>query len=605
MGIGVLLLVSDHVHPQIPSNRTPYAPKREVRGVWISTINNIDWPLSRTDPPSKQQADFIVLLDSLTRLGINTIFFQIRPAADAFYASRFEPWSQWLTGEQGKAPEPFYDPLVFAIDACHRHNIELHAWINPYRVIANTATTTPSAQHISVKRPDLVRYSRNNGTSMKMLDPGEPETIPYILKIVVDVLRRYDIDGLHMDDYFYPYPAAGFRFDDEATYRAYGKGVPKIEWRRQNVNRLIYAFHDSIAVIKPYIKFGVSPFGIWRNIQNDYRGSATNGGQGYDELAADALKWLREGIVDYIAPQIYWNFVHERARYDLLVDWWNNNSNNRHIYIGQAAYKMISEGWSSRELIDQIVYNRKYQHIKGNVIFSARQLFQNVKAINDNLRMTVFSGQPLCPTMEWKDRVPPNPPVSLVYRMEERGIQLSWTMPSPAADGDLPMSYVIYGSSSPRIDFQNLNSIVHRTRECSVVISDSILTNEINYFAITSLDRLQNESVPGNVVRIQRSENKQESRITSSSPDTIRLNRNIPNPFSSETFISFYLPERTKVTMTVYDSHDHVIVRLLDEMLDAGEHQLPFFAGGLPSGIYYCRLTANGRTYSQQMELSR
>jgi uncharacterized lipoprotein YddW (UPF0748 family) len=309
------------------------APKREFRGVWVATVANIDWPSKPGLSPDQQKQELIGILEMHKANGMNAILLQVRPAADAFYAKSREPWSQWLMGRQGVSPGPGYDPLAFAIKEAHQRGMELHAWFNPYRATMSVNTVV-SPDHMTRKRPDWFFYYGGK----KKFDPGIHAVRDYIIQVILDVVKGYDVDGIHFDDYFYPYKIAGQRINDEATFSKYSNGFTDInDWRRNNVDLLIKQLDDSIHHHKKYVKFGISPFGIWKNDNEDSQGSATRGLSNYHELFADSRKWVKEGWVDYINPQIYFSFTRKVAPFGTLVDWWGNNAYGRHLYIGQAA----------------------------------------------------------------------------------------------------------------------------------------------------------------------------------------------------------------------------------------------------------------------------
>ncbi len=304
----------------------PLVP-HEMRGSWLVTVHNIDWPSRPGAPIKEQQAELSELLDRAQYLGLNVVLFQVRDVADAFYPSKIEPWSAFLTGQQGEAPEPFWDPLAFAIAEAHKRGLELHAWLNPYRVgYLSQSRFAPS--HIFRQRPDLVRLYGDS----YWLDPGDPDSEAYILKVVEDIVSRYkNLDGIHYDDYFYPYPEVGVSFQDDVTKKAYADTKNLASWRRENIDRLVYKTYNLIKSINPYLSFGISPFGIWRNDQP----AGVRGLESFHELYADSRKWLRQGWVDYMAPQFYWAPDAPRQPYDKLLDWWLlQNKQNRQIISG-------------------------------------------------------------------------------------------------------------------------------------------------------------------------------------------------------------------------------------------------------------------------------
>ena len=312
------------------------APKHEFRGAWLHTVFQGQYKNQNTE---QNKAYLIGQLDSLRKVGVNAVIFQVRPQSDAFYASELEPWSRYLT-DGGNAPRPFWDPLQFMIEQCHERGMELHAWLNPYRVTSNSKQTLPQ-NHIYHRHPE--RFIRYDGKLY--FDPGQPENREFIGAVVDDIVARYDVDGIHFDDYFYPYPVKGKEFGDDASYRRYGNGMDRGDWRRHNVDLLIEDLHRRIAAAKPWVRFGISPFGIWRNQSSDPRGSRTSGLQNYDALYADVLLWEEEGWIDYLLPQLYWELDHRAASTRELLGWWNENSGEkRHLYIGQDVKKCMDKG---------------------------------------------------------------------------------------------------------------------------------------------------------------------------------------------------------------------------------------------------------------------
>ncbi|UOQ78024.1 family 10 glycosylhydrolase [Hymenobacter sp. 5516J-16] len=424
------------------------AAQAGVARVWIATVENIDWPSSRSLTPEQQRREYRRMLDDHQRSGINALFVQVRPASDAFYQSSLEPWSKWLTGQQGKAPAPYYDPLPFLIEEAHNRGMEFHAWFNPYRATMDTVTRRLAPNHPYRKHPEwFLRYS-----GKLLYNPGLPEVRNYISEVILDVVRRYDIDGVHFDDYFYPYPEAGQVIHDEDAFARFNPdGLKLADWRRQNVNTLIHELHDTIHHTKRWVKFGISPFGVWRNQSTDPNGSATKAFQGYDGLYADALEWLRQGWVDYVLPQLYWSTGFRVAQYPVLVEWWARNSNGRHLYIGHGAYRMSESTKSDtvwrnpRELPRQVRLNRTFPtEVSGSVFFSSKSLMANVLHTTDSLRQHEFRYPALVPTMPWLDAVPPRPAQNLTVATEAAANTLTWQPGPAAADGDQAAYYALY-----------------------------------------------------------------------------------------------------------------------------------------------------------------
>ena len=383
----------------------PPSMAREFRGVWIASVANIDWPskpgLSTTDAKN----ELLRLLDRARASGLNAVIFQVRPAGDALYASELEPWSEFLTGQQGRAPSPWWDPLKFAVDEAHRRGLELHAWFNPYR-----------ARHPSSKGPLASRHVANRMASQVKtygahlwMDPGEPAIREHTLRVILDVVRRYDIDGVHIDDYFYPYKERDRRgrnieFPDSASYARYRYGggiLSRDDWRRQNVDHLVQDLYTRVHEEKPWIKFGVSPFGIWRP---GFPAQVT-GFDAYAELYADARKWLREGWVDYFAPQLYWPVLQVEQSYPVLLRWWaEQNSFGRHLWPGNYASKVgeVSRtAWRTGEIVDQVHATRADSGASGNIHFSAKVFLEDRDSLATQLARQVYGSPALVPASPW------------------------------------------------------------------------------------------------------------------------------------------------------------------------------------------------------------
>lgn len=488
--LSILIFTNNVISQSIPQ-------KREFRSVWIASVTNIDWPSSKNLTPSVQRTEFINILDQHKLNGMNTVVTQIRPSCDAFYQSSIEPWSEWLTGIQGVATNPFYDPLLFMIDETHKRGMEFHAWFNPYRAVLNKNTSSISSSHTSVTHPEWVREYGN----LKLLDPGLPEVRDYVTSVIMDVVRRYDIDGVHFDDYFYPYPQTGVTFEDSATFANYPNGFTnKDDWRRNNVNLLIEMLSDSINAVKPHVKFGISPFGIWRNQSSDPLGSATAGFESYSGIYADSRKWMQEGWLDYINPQIYWNIGYSAAAYDILVEWWTHNSYGKHFYTGNAAYKIGSSSPSAwlnpSEMPNQVRLNRTYEEVVGMNFFSLRSIQKyNYLGIQDSLRNDLFKYPALVPTMNWKDSIAPSPVSNLNAVKNSSGVLITWEKPN-----DNPAKYFIvyrFDDLTPLNinDPRNILTVTFNdtTSYLDTKTIDTSIVQNINY-VVTSLDRLHNES---------------------------------------------------------------------------------------------------------------
>ena len=372
----------------------------EFRGVWVATVDNIDWPGKGNFDTDSQKVEFIRLLDMHQRNGMNAMVVQIRPCTDAFYPSPYEPWSQWLTGIQGKPPSPYYDPLQFMIDETHKRKMVFHAWMNPYRAVFNINETVVAPTHITRLHPEwFITYG-----DKKYFDPGNKAAQQYVTAVVTDVVSRYKVDAIHFDDYFYPYKIEGKAFPDDASYRLYGKGLNKEDWRRSNTDSIIAALSAAIKKENKQCQFGISPFGVWRNVERDpVNGSKTNGAQSnFDDLYADILLWLKNGWIDYVAPQLYWEFGHRIAPFEVLLNWWSKHTYGKHCYIGIGIYRANSNAaWSNNnQLGRQIDALRITPNIKGMIFFSSKTFEANPKGWSDTLRLNYFKESAAVPALE-------------------------------------------------------------------------------------------------------------------------------------------------------------------------------------------------------------
>ncbi len=378
-------------------------PKYEFRAVWVATVNNIDWPSKPGLSVEAQKQEVIKILDLQKSLNMNAVILQIRPAADAFYPSELEPWSRYLTGTPGKAPEPFYDPLKFWIDECHKRGMELHAWLNPYRVAQN-AKEPLAANHIAFQHPDwILEYG-----GKLYFDPGLPQTREFVAKVVKDIVTRYDVDAIHFDDYFYPYPTTE-EFPDTTSFKLYNRAfLPenKADWRRENVDILIEMLNDTIKAVKPWVKFGISPFGVWRNIADDPQGSDTKAGTtNYDQLYANVIKWQEKGWIDYLLPQLYWQIGHPSVDFKVLANWWKDHAYGRAMYIGEAVYKIdtnstVKEWTLPDEMSNQLRLLRTIPEIGGSAFYSSIHFLRDLMGFQDSLKNDFYRKQSHCSTNE-------------------------------------------------------------------------------------------------------------------------------------------------------------------------------------------------------------
>ena len=374
--------------------------KPEFRGVWVATVDNIDWPSRGNYNSDSQKVEFIKLLDMHQRNGMNAMIVQIRPVTDAFYPSQYEPWSEFLTGTQGRPPMPYYDPLEFMINETHKRGMEFHAWMNPYRAVFNIGKSSIAASHISRIHPEwFLTYG-----DKRYFDPGNKEAQQFVNNVVKDVVSRYAVDAVHFDDYFYPYRIAGKEFPDNANYLRYGNGMNKEDWRRSNVDSIILMLSTTIKKANQKCQFGISPFGVWRNDDKDPEGSKTKAGQtNYDDLYADILLWLRNGWIDYVAPQLYWEFGNKAAPYEILLDWWSKHTYGRNCYIGLGVYRANSNAaWKDiTQLPRQIEALRNTPNIQGMIFFSSRSFNNNPNGWSDSLRLEYFKEPVKTPEMNW------------------------------------------------------------------------------------------------------------------------------------------------------------------------------------------------------------
>ncbi|MFH6605002.1 glycoside hydrolase family 10 protein [Maribacter algicola] len=368
-----LTLVSCSVFDSIPQ------PEREFRGFWVATVVNIDWPKNGNDAIEKQKADYLKILDFYKDLNFNAAIVQIRTAGDAFYGSDFAPWSRFLTGEEGKAPDTEESILKWMIDEAHKRGMEFHAWLNPYRATFDLKTEVLDPTHDFNLHPEwMLKYGKKY-----YYNPGLPEVRKRMISIIDEIVAGYDIDAVHFDDYFYPYTIKGEVFQDSLTYSYYGRSDQSLEdWRRSNMDSLIKNSFETIKSRKPWVQFGVSPFGVWKNRSTDPRGSDTQAGQTtYENLYADPMLWMEKGWLDYLVPQVYWSMDLPVASHRKIVDWWANNTVNTNLYIGNGPYKIRNnsdKAWDDKkELPNQLILSRNTQEVQGNVFFSAKSLMDN------------------------------------------------------------------------------------------------------------------------------------------------------------------------------------------------------------------------------------
>ncbi|MFE9690134.1 family 10 glycosylhydrolase [Micromonospora sp. NPDC005806] len=469
----------------------PVRAPRELRGMWITTVNNIDWPSRRGLPAETAKAEFRGWLDLAVRRNHNAVFVHVRPSGDALWPSRYAPWSEWLTGRRD-GRDPGWDPMEFMVAEAHARNLEFHAWFNPYRGgqpatvggpgprLDQLAPTHPLRQH-----PDwVVTYpSADRPGSRLYFNPGIPEARTFVEDSMLEAVQRYDVDGVHFDDFFYPYPEAGQDFPDDAAFARYGRRfADKHAWRRDNVNTLVREMSERIKAMKPWVKFGISPFGIWRNKRTDPAGSATTGLQSYDDIYADTRLWVREQWLDYVVPQLYWHIGFGKADYAKLLPWWAATVKGTRVqlYIGQADYRVGERGaWRDpAELDRQLTLNRRYG-VNGSVHFSARQVRADKLGAVSRYSRAHYADPALVPAMAQLPAAPPAAPAVADVRRGTGGVALTWR-------GDGATSFAVY-----RVD-GDVARLVGTARGTAWVDRTAPADRSLSY-CVSGLDRSGNE----------------------------------------------------------------------------------------------------------------
>ncbi|MDR0976282.1 MAG: family 10 glycosylhydrolase [Prevotellaceae bacterium] len=487
IALGALLLTL-HASAQQPA--ADRYPKREFRAAWMQTVNGAYRGMST----EAMKQTLINQLNSLQGAGINAIIFQVRPEADALYHSELEPWSRFLTGVQGLAPQPDWDPMSFMIEECHRRSMEFHAWINPYRV-KTTLKSELAPTHIYYKHPEwFVTYG-----DQLFFDPALPESRDWICRVVSDIVSRYDVDAIHMDDYFYPYPISGTAYPDDESFARYGAGFAnKGDWRRDNVNQLIRRLHETVRALKPWVKFGVSPFGVYRNESSDPLGSRTQALQNYDDLYADVLLWARKGWIDYNIPQIYWQIGHPRADYGVLVEWWSRHAENRPLFIGQSVTNTVQYADPQRSDTNQTTakfrLQRLYQSIGGSCQWPASAVIENAGGYRDSLVTEYHRYPALVPVFDFIDDVAPDKVRKVKPVWTADGYLLFWTAPKYKDEMQRAVQYVVYRfDDKEKVNLNDASHIVAVTRDPFIKLPYENGKTKYRY-VVTALDRLHNES---------------------------------------------------------------------------------------------------------------
>lgn len=488
MAASTLLCLFSITQLYTQTNNYYSSPKREMRGIWIATVNNIDWPSQPNLPVDKLKRETDIILDRVKNIGLNTVFVQVRPSSDAIYRSQYEPFTTYLVDENSTLPADF-DPLEYWIAQAHSRGLELHAWINPFRMTPKKdfacAPLHPSRTHQNW----AVTYA-----GKMYLDPGIPDARQYVQTIVDDIASRYDIDGIHIDDYFYPYPVAGEPdFADTASYRKYNPSKLSLgDWRRENVNDVICRISQSVKQIKPWIAFGVSPFGVWRNKRDDPTGSDTRAGTtNYDILYADVAKWIDNKWIDYVAPQIYWEQGHSAADFDKLTEWWAERSKGKtQVYVGHAIFKVNTgaKAWDNPEEIPtQIAKVREHTDLDGSIFFSYRQFNRDLLGLEKKMQTTIFTNKSLTP-LTLPNKYPKNIEVS---DLEHKRGKLHWDV-NDASDVRF---YAVYRyKKGDDFDTNKSNYLYELTDQQSITLEPSNKKKRTKYiYCVSAIDKYREE----------------------------------------------------------------------------------------------------------------
>jgi len=570
-----LLLFSVQLFAQIDS------PKREMRGVWVATVGNIDWPNTTGTSISaiqSQKNDLSNIFSSHKNYGMNAIFFQVRTICDAFYKSKIEPWSGYLTETQGIAPsDTSYDPLQFAIQEAHKRGMELHAWLNPYRAELSGGSQVSSG-HVISKHPEWI--IKCTTSEYRFLNPGLPEVREYVVNIIMDIVRRYDVDGIHFDDYFYPYSDYG-PFNDDATFNKYSYGfTDRASWRKNNVNLLCKMINDSIKAVKPWIKFGISPSGNMGVNSSIYCDPTAWLKGNYTDSTGTALTGAP--YIDYILPQLYTESLS-------MMDSWISSSflNGRALYCGQAAYRYSIFGNAEFPLETKIV--RKTANADGSVFFSSKSITNNLGGCNDSMRYTYYAKPALVPQMSW---IPgsspiPNPPTNLRFVKNSSGkYELTWDNSLPTAEGDTAFAYLVYRFDAQNVNTDSVSQILGITGTTTLTTNDArySITKGSNY-AVTAVNRYWNESEPSSTVRLD------STGLIPAKPSLISPSNNDVNQKLSTTLVwnSVPLAERYLIQVSKYPDFHEIVYRLYEYRKTSLT-----FNGIEPGQKYYWRVKAFG-----------
>jgi len=469
------------------------APKREFRGAWIQAVNHQFEGI----PTAELKAELSRQLDSLASCGINAILFQVRVEADALYKSDLEPWSAYLTGFQGEAPNEDWDPLQFMIDQCHARCMELHAWINPFRAKTKPTTEFAPTHQMKIHPERIIKYG-----DLALFNPALQENRDYICKVAADIISRYDIDGFHIDDYFYPYPDGNLKFNDDASFRSDPRGFKnKDDWRRDNVNLFIEQLYNTIKELKPWVKFGISPFGIYRNKSAQYPdGSETTGLENYSGLYADVLYWIEKGWMDYCIPQTYWNTGYKAADYAILAKWWSDYAGGCLMYLGQDVERTLTaidpNHPESNQQRHKLNLERVLPGLQGNCFWPAKSVVDNPDDYRTILKKEYYNTPALQPVADYMPQNAPGKVRKLMPVETKDGPVLFWTAPKGSKEMNKAIQYVVYRfEAGQEIDLEDPHNIVAITRRSFINLPYRDGSTHYIY-VVTALNRLQRESAP-------------------------------------------------------------------------------------------------------------
>ncbi len=549
------------------------APKWEVRAVWLTTAGGADWP--KTYDVTAQKKSLVEIFETLQKKHFNTVFFQVRPRGNTFYRSRYEPWAAELTGTLGQ--DPGWDPLEFAIEEAHKRGIEIHAWFNVAKVYGSGQPPLSSPRHILHSHPEWAQLFEGEW----WVDMGRPEVREYTENLVMELVRLYDLDGIHFDYIRYP----GQKFEDWNSFRLYSDGLERDEWRRNNITRFVREMYTQIINEKPMMKVGSAPLGIYKPIPG-----AQSGFSAYVELYQDSRLWLQEKIQDYVAPQLYWDFGEQTNPNDpdfraLCIDWSKNNF-GRHVYAGLGVYRENIQ----KEITEQIYLTRTVQ-CQGQSFFRYENIL-NLPGI-----ALAYKYPALIPPMPWKDSIPPLPPTEITaIQSSNQATIIRWKESALAIDGDSASQYVVYRSTDEDVDIQNPRNIAAIIPSTATTYVDENPNNNIHYYyTVTALDKGHNESGGGSL-------NAESLKIEPPLVGQYSLGQNYPNPFSERTYISYQVGERCPVELTVKDTVTNKEILIVRETQDAGTYIVSLEAKLLTRGKYVYKLKAGSFVTTKMLE---